>query len=180
MVALAGARGVHERGAVRGQRRGHKDKDHEEEAEELFHISITAPSGTMKNATEKGDRGAASLRESGDLRDKERKLVFRHAENRKSFPANRTAHSLGSAVQTAKRLKGDTETAGKDGVILLVQEEQHETLFFRVRQCTTTFHLRDGDTKQHTAVAFFIVPQEREKRNTKRCNGREGVKRWKR
>lgn len=129
----------------------------------------------MKNATEKGDRGAASLRESGDLRDKERKLVFRHAENRKSFPANRTAHSLGPAVQTAKRLKGDTETAGKDGVILLVQEEQHETLFFRVRQCTTTFHLRDGDTKQHTAVAFFIVPQEREKRNTKRCNGREGV-----
>lgn len=128
----------------------------------------------MKNATEKGDRGAASLRESGDLRDKERKLVFRHAKNRKSFPANRTAHSLGPAVQTAKRLKGDTETAGKDGVILPVQEEQHETLFFRVRQCTTTFHLRDGDTKQHTAVAFFIVPQEREKRNTKRCNGREG------
>lgn len=42
MVALAGARGVHERGAVRGQRRGHEDKDHEEEAEELFHISITA------------------------------------------------------------------------------------------------------------------------------------------
>lgn len=122
-----------------------------------------APRGTMKNATEKGDRGAASLRESGDLRNKERKLVFRHAENRKSFPANRTAHSLGPAVQTAKRLKGDTETAGKDGVILLVQEEQHETLFFRVRQCTTTFHLRDGDTKQHTAVAFFIVPQEREK-----------------
>lgn len=117
----------------------------------------------MKNATEKGERRAASLRESGDLRDKERKLVFRHAENRKSFPANRTAHSLGPAVQTAKRLKGDTETAGKDGVILLVQEEQHETLFFRVRQCTTTFHLRDGDTKQHTAVAFFIVPQEREK-----------------
>lgn len=35
----------------------------------------------MKNATEKGDRGAASLRESGDLRDKERKLVFRHAKN---------------------------------------------------------------------------------------------------
>lgn len=128
----------------------------------------------MKNATEKGDRGAASLRGSGDLRDKERKLVFRHAENRKSLFANRTAHSLGSAVQTAKRLKGDTETAGKDGVILLVQEEQHETLFFRVRQCTTTFHLRDGDTKQHTAVAFFIVPQEREKRNTKRCNGRGG------
>lgn len=190
MVALAGARGVHERGAVRGQRRGHEDKDHEEEAEELFHISITAkdtisesgggkqhkamqraaPSGTMKNATEKGDRWAASLRESGDIRDKERKLVFRHAENRKSFPANRTAHSLSSAVQTAKRPNGDTETAGKDGVILLVQEEQHETLFFRVRQCTTTFHLRDGDTKQHTAVAFFIVPQEREKRNTKRCN----------
>lgn len=134
----------------------------------------------MKNATEKGDRRAASLRESGDLRDKERKLVFRHAKDRKSFPANRTAHSLGSAVQTAKRLKGDTETAGKDGVILLVQEEQHETIFFRVRQCTTTFHLRDGDTKQHTAVAFFIVPQEREKDNTKRCNGREGVKRWKR
>lgn len=127
----------------------------------------------MKNATEKGDRGAASLRESGDLRDKERKLVFRHAKNRKSFPANRTAHSLGPAVQTAKRLKGDTETAGKDGVILPVQEEQHETLFFRVRQCTTTFHLRDGDTKQHTDVAFFIVPQEREKRNTKRCNGKE-------
>lgn len=180
MVALAGARGVHERGAVRGQRRGHEDKDHEEEANELFHISITAnsyytrnggesatqsdaTSGAMKNATEKGDRCAASLRESGDLRNKEGKLVFRHAENRKSFPANRTAHSLGSAVQTAKRLKGDTETAGKDGVILLVQEEQHETLFFRVRQCTTTFHLRDGDTKQHTAVAFFIVPQEREK-----------------
>lgn len=42
MVALAGARDVHERGAVRGQRRGHEDKDHEEEAEELFHISITA------------------------------------------------------------------------------------------------------------------------------------------
>lgn len=42
MVALASARGVHERGAVRGQRRGHEDKDHEEEAEELFHISITA------------------------------------------------------------------------------------------------------------------------------------------
>lgn len=122
-----------------------------------------AASGTMKNATEKGDRGAASLRESGDLRDKERKLVFGHAKNRKSLPANRTAHSLGPAVQTAKRLKGDTETAGKDGVILPVQEEQHETLFFRVRQCTTTFHLRDGDTKQHTAVAFFIVPQEREK-----------------
>ena len=117
----------------------------------------------MKNATEKGDRRAASLRESGDLRDKERKLVFRHAENRKSFPANRTAHSLSSAVQTAKRPNGDTETAGKDGVILLVQEEQHETLFFRVRQCTTTFHLRGGDTKQHTAVAFFIVPQEQEK-----------------
>ena len=36
MVALAGARGVHERGAVRGQRRGHEDKDHEEEAEELL------------------------------------------------------------------------------------------------------------------------------------------------
>lgn len=117
----------------------------------------------MKNATEKGDRRAASLRESGDLRNKEGKLVFGHAKDRKSLFANRMAHSLGSAVQTAKRLKGDTETAGKDGVILLVQEEQHETLFFRVRQCITTFHLRDGDTKQHTAVAFFIVPQEKKK-----------------
>ncbi len=122
----------------------------------------------MKNATEKGDRCAASLRESGDLRDKERKLVFGHAKDRKSLPANRTANSLGSAVQTAKRLKGDTETAGKDGVILLVQEEQNETLFFRVRQCTTTFHLRDGDAKQHTAVAFFIVPQEQEKNKHRR------------
>lgn len=44
MVALAGARGVHERGAVRGQRRGHENKDHEEEADKLFHISITADS----------------------------------------------------------------------------------------------------------------------------------------
>lgn len=42
MVALAGARGVDERGAVRRQRRGHEDKNHEEEANELFHISITA------------------------------------------------------------------------------------------------------------------------------------------
>ena len=36
MVALAGARGVHERGAVRGQRRGHEDKDHEEEEREVI------------------------------------------------------------------------------------------------------------------------------------------------
>lgn len=49
MVALAGARGVHERGAVRGQRRGHEDKDHEEEAEELFHISITAKDTISEN-----------------------------------------------------------------------------------------------------------------------------------
>lgn len=49
MVALAGARGVNERGAVRGQRRGHKDKDHEEEAEELFHISITAKDTISEN-----------------------------------------------------------------------------------------------------------------------------------
>lgn len=42
MVALAGARGVDERGAVRRQRRGREDKNHEEEADELFHISITA------------------------------------------------------------------------------------------------------------------------------------------
>ena len=35
----------------------------------------------MKNATEKGGRGVASLRESGDLRDKEEKLVFGHAKN---------------------------------------------------------------------------------------------------
>lgn len=42
MVALAGARGVDKRGAVRRQRRGREDKNHEEEADELFHISITA------------------------------------------------------------------------------------------------------------------------------------------
>lgn len=42
MVALAGARGVDKRGAVRRQRRGREDKNHEEEANELFHISITA------------------------------------------------------------------------------------------------------------------------------------------
>lgn len=121
----------------------------------------------MKNATEKGDRGAASLRESGDLRNKEGKLVFGHAKDRKSLFANGAAHSFCPAIQTAKRPNGDTKIVSEGGVILLVQEEQHETLFFRVRQCTTTFHLRDGDTKQHTAVAFFIVPQEREKDNTK-------------
>ena len=56
MVALASARGVHECGAVSGQRRGHEDKDHEEEAEELFHISITA-----KDTISETEKRAAAL-----------------------------------------------------------------------------------------------------------------------
>lgn len=58
MVALAGARGVHERGAVRGQRRGHEDKDHEEEAEELFHISITTKDTISETAGKKQEVGS--------------------------------------------------------------------------------------------------------------------------
>lgn len=57
MVTLAGARGVHERGAVSGQRRGHEDKDHEEEAEELFHISITAKDTISETAGKKQEVG---------------------------------------------------------------------------------------------------------------------------
>lgn len=57
MVALASARGVHERGAIRGQRRGHKDKDHEKEAEELFHISITAKDTISETAGKKQEVG---------------------------------------------------------------------------------------------------------------------------
>jgi hypothetical protein len=57
MVTLASARGVHERGAVRGQRRGHEDKDHEEEAEELFHISITAKDTISETAGKKQEVG---------------------------------------------------------------------------------------------------------------------------
>lgn len=57
MVALAGARGVHERGAVRGQRRGHEDKDHEEEAEELFHISITTKDTISETTGKKQEVG---------------------------------------------------------------------------------------------------------------------------
>lgn len=57
MVALAGARGVNDRGAVRGQRRGHEDKDHEEEAEELFHISITAKDTISEKAGKRQEIG---------------------------------------------------------------------------------------------------------------------------
>lgn len=57
MVALASARGVHECGAVSGQRRGHEDKDHEEEAEELFHISITAKDTISETAGKKQEVG---------------------------------------------------------------------------------------------------------------------------
>lgn len=57
MVALAGARGVDERGAVRRQRRGHEDKNHEEEANELFHISITADFYYSKKAGKAQHKG---------------------------------------------------------------------------------------------------------------------------
>ena len=72
MVALAGARGVHERGAVRGQRRGHKDKDHEEEAEELFHISITADFYYSKKAGKAQHKAMqrTAPRGGGERRDK--------------------------------------------------------------------------------------------------------------
>ena len=70
MVTLAGARGVHERGAVRGQRRGHEDKDHEEEAEELFHISITAKDTISESGG--GKQHKAMQRKGGGERGEKR------------------------------------------------------------------------------------------------------------
>lgn len=78
MVALAGARGVHERGAVRGQRRGHEDKDHEEEAEELFHISITAKDTISENGG--GKQHKAMQRKGGETMEKVKELLMQQME----------------------------------------------------------------------------------------------------
>ena len=71
MVALAGARSVHERGAVRGQRRGHEDKDHEEEAEELFHISITTKDTISESG---GGKQHKAMQRKGGVSGVEEKL----------------------------------------------------------------------------------------------------------
>lgn len=79
MVTLASARGVHERGAVRGQRRGHEDKDHEEEAEELFHISITAKDTISESGGGKQHK-AMQRKGGGETMEKVKELLMQQME----------------------------------------------------------------------------------------------------